>query len=131
MKHEYAACILKPRGPFHVGDREGMREWSDVFIHSDTLFSALCHSYLLLHGRDGKTGLDAFLTAMQDGEPPLRISSVFPFWKETFYFPIPHNQQPPNKDTRRVRFLPQAAFDPRFEVGAAADAGHGRHPASR
>lgn len=118
----FTACILKPRGPFHVGDREGMREGSAVFIHSDMLFSALCHSYLLLRGKDGKDGLEAFLTAMQGSDPPLRLSSAFPFWKDEFWFPVPRNQAPPpgSKDAKKVRFLPKPVFE-RALAGPLAD----------
>lgn len=128
----HTACILKPRGPFHVGDREGMREGSEAFIHSDTLFSALCHSFLLLYG---KTELERFLAAyappspfpppqgggnerdgvqaptLLTGTSPLTLSSAFPVWKDTFYFPVPRNQSPPDKDAKKVRFLPLPVFE--------------------
>jgi CRISPR-associated protein Csm4 len=104
----FDACILKPRGPFHVGEREGMREGSGVFIHSDTLFSALCHSYLLLYG---KPELERFLAAENGADPPLVLSSAFPYWKGKYYFPVPRNLAPPDKDSRKARFLPQKAFE--------------------
>jgi len=108
MKREYAACILKPRGPFHVGEREGMREGSAEFIHSDTLFSALCHSYLLLYG---KAELERFLAAENSADPPLVLSSAFPFWKNEFYFPVPRNIMPKTKEAKRVRFVRQPALE--------------------
>jgi CRISPR-associated protein Csm4 len=108
MKREHAACILKPRGPFHVGEREGMREGSGVFIHSDTLFSALCHSYLLLYGR---TELEILLAAENGSEPPLVLSSAFPYWNGKYYFPVPRNFTPMDKEARKLRFIEQSAFE--------------------
>jgi len=108
MKREHAACILKPRGPFHVGEREGMREGSGVFIHSDTLFSALCHSYLLLYG---KAELERFLAAENGTDPPLVLSSAFPYWKGKYYFPVPRNFTPTDKEAKKLRFIEQSAFE--------------------
>jgi CRISPR-associated protein Csm4 len=108
MKREHAACILKPRGPFHVGEREGMREGSGVFIHSDTLFSALCHSYLLLYG---KADLERFLAAENGVDPPLVLSSAFPYWKGKYYFPVPRSFTPRDKEAKKLRFIEQSAFE--------------------
>jgi CRISPR-associated protein Csm4 len=109
MKREHAACILKPRGPFHVGEREGMREGSGLFIHSDTLFSALCHSYLLLNG---KAELEIFLAAENGGaDPPLVLSSAFPYWNGKYYFPVPRNFTPMDKEARKLRFIERSAFE--------------------
>ena len=108
MKREHAACILKPRGPFHVGEREGMREGSGVFIHSDTLFSALCHSYLLLYGKEE---LERFLAAENGADPPLVLSSAFPYWNGKYYFPVPRNFTSRDKEAKKLRFIEQSAFE--------------------
>lgn len=105
---KFTACILKPRGPFHIGEREGMREGSEVFIHSDTLFSALCHSYLLLYGR---AELDALLTMENGTDPPIVFSSAFPYWKEDYYFPIPRNYQARDKSAKKLKFIPKSVFE--------------------
>jgi len=104
----FSACILKPRGPFHAGEREGMREGSGEFIHSDTLFSAICNCYLLLCG---KAELERFLAAENAPNPPLVLSSAFPYWDGKFYFPMPRSFVPQTKETRRIRFIEQSAFD--------------------
>ncbi len=107
----FTACILKPRGPFHIGEREGMREGSEVFIHSDTLFSALCHSLLLLYGR---AELERFLEAQQGPDPPLVLSSAFPRWQGRYYFPVPRHYFPKGekaKQVKRLRFIEQPAFE--------------------
>lgn len=108
---QFTACILKPRGPFHAGEREGMREGSEVFIHSDTLFSAFCHSFLLLYGRPE---LERLLSALQTEDRerlPVVFSSAFPYYGGKFYFPVPRSFMPQNKDDKRVRFVEQPVFE--------------------
>jgi CRISPR-associated protein Csm4 len=102
------ACILKPRGPFHLGEREGLREGSDTFIRSDTLFSALCHSLLLLYGTPV---LESFLAAMTGDAPPLRLSSAFPRWQGECYFPVPLNRVPADPDLKKLRFVSGPEFE--------------------
>jgi len=102
------ACILKPSGPFHLGEREGLREGSAVFFHSDTLFSALCHSLLLLYG---KQRLEEFLAAESKIDAPVLLSSAYPRWREQFYFPVPRTLLPKDKAAKRVLFLPQPVFE--------------------
>ncbi len=101
-------CILRPSGPLHLGEREGVRAGSGGFIHSDTLFSALCHGLLLLEGRNG---LEEFLAAEQDGQPAVVISSAFPFWQGRCCFPVPANQLPADKRRKRLRFVFQGEFE--------------------
>jgi len=59
----------------HIGsDIKGLENVSP-FIHSDTLFSAICHGWAALFG---KIGVDGLLEEFTDGgEPPFVISSVF------------------------------------------------------
>ncbi len=108
---QFTVCILKPRGPFHAGEREGMREGSEMFIHSDTLFSAFCHSFLLLYG---KPELERLLSALQTEDRerlPVVFSSAFPYYGGKFYFPVPRSFIPRNKDDKRVRFVEQPVFE--------------------
>jgi len=81
----FLLCKLIPKGSFHIGKREGWYEDSEIFIHSDTLFSALCNNYLLLYGKNELTKLlEQFLTQ----QPPFLISSIFPIWNDIYYFPV-------------------------------------------
>jgi len=118
MRRDFTACILKPRGPFHVGVREGMREGSETFVHSDTLFSAFCHSLLLLYGREK---LEQFLAAENNADPPLVLSSAFPYWKGRYYFPVPRNQLAENKEQKRIQFVAQAEFERLLNGGKLND----------
>lgn len=103
----FNACILKPKGPLHLGQREGMREGTEVFIHSDTLFSAFSHSFLLLYGR---AELERFLAAFSP-DPPLRFSSAYYQYNDRFYFPVPYNQIPEDKEQKKIRFIEQTGFE--------------------
>lgn len=97
-----SVCKLTPKGPCHFGSREQQREGSEVFAHSDTLFSALCHSYRLLYGVDG---LENMLSIFCDGNSPFLISSTFPFDDEILYLPVPKNQIPCSKEVKKIRFV--------------------------
>lgn len=79
-------------------------ETSEVMIHSDTLFSALCCCANLLEGDDG-------VQKLKDG---LVISSAFPFAGNRLFFPKPLNHANPDFDDtsyehekawRKVRFI--------------------------
>ena len=99
---------LKPKSSLHLGIREGWTEGTETFIHSDTLFSAFCHSYLLLYGeKELKNLLDRFI---KDSLPFL-ISSTFPFWDNEFYFPVPKNQIPEEKELKKVQFVVKEDFE--------------------
>lgn len=91
----------------HLGERELWREGSSVFIHSDTLFSGLCHCYTLLYGEEE---LEKFITAIKN-ENAVQISSAFPLWDDNFYWPIPKNQIPEDKTAYKVKFIEQNGFE--------------------
>ncbi len=105
---KFTVCFLKPKGPLHLGERENWREGSSVFIHSDTLFSAFCHSYLLLYGDEA---LSKLLSLFADNNPPFLFSSVFPCWRNTLYFPVPKNQLPRTKEVKNIQFIEKDGFE--------------------
>ncbi|MEJ5185547.1 MAG: type III-A CRISPR-associated RAMP protein Csm4 [Candidatus Geothermincolales bacterium] len=85
---------ILPRAPFHLGEATGAMDRVSEVLHSDTLFSGICHCWSMLFGpRD----LESLLESMLSGEPPFRISSGFPFVEyqgDTIYFlPAPRNLQ--------------------------------------
>lgn len=97
---------LTARSPFHFGERGVGMEEASVLLHSDTLFSALCLTLQDLGHRLGDY-LEQFPRWKFEessppqslpGEPPLRLSSAFPFWakrekgqvvERLFFFPKP------------------------------------------
>ncbi len=101
-------CKLKPKSPLHLGERESFREGTEVFVHSDTLFSTFCHGYLLLYGREK---LEELLKKFLDRNLTFVISSAFPFWNDKLYFPIPENQIPKNKELKKKLFIEKSGFE--------------------
>ena len=108
MKKEFRLGKLTFKSPLHLGERENIREGTDTFIHSDTLFSAFCHNYLLLYG---KIKLELVLQKFLEDAPPFLISSAFPWWKDGFYFPIPKNQMPKGKKLKKILFVEKRGFE--------------------
>ncbi|RKX20283.1 MAG: type III-A CRISPR-associated RAMP protein Csm4 [Candidatus Zixiibacteriota bacterium] len=95
-------CHLKPKGNFHFGTKEGWLEGTELFAHSDTLFSAICHNLLLLYG---KSYLEEFLNNSAGNNNSINISSLFPSINEKLYFPVPKNQFPEDSDYRKINFI--------------------------
>lgn len=97
------AVRFKPKSSFHLGTREKWKETTDVFPRSDTLFSAFCHCYLLLYGKEKlESLLKKFISSP---EPPFLISSVFPCYKSTFYFPAPLSFIPYKKELKKIKWF--------------------------
>jgi len=79
-------CKLKPKAHFHLGEKETVLEKTSDYIHSDTLFSAICNAYRLLYGEEELRGV---LKLFKDHEPPFLISSAFAYAGEILTFPLP------------------------------------------
>lgn len=97
---KFTVAKLKPKGPFHVGERESWYEGSKSFVSSDTLFSAVCHCYYLLYGN-----LDMLLEGFLEGKPSFLVSSIFPYWRDNYFFPVPKNQIPKDKESKKIQFV--------------------------
>lgn len=76
---------LRFRAPLHIGSSTLGEEDTYDYAPSDTLFSALCHSYL------GAFGVDDLVELLGrfDEEPPFLISSAFPYCGDTLFLPLP------------------------------------------
>ncbi len=71
--------------PLRIGrEKIGLEGLADG-LHSDTLFSALCHVWVDLYGQDW---LEDFLQTYGE-KPPFILSSAFPFHEDIFFFPRP------------------------------------------
>lgn len=79
--------------PFHFGQRGvGLNE-TTVTLPADTLFSALCMALATLYGPTGLTRfLGRFPTATNPIIPPLRLSSLMPYWGAVDLLPMPKLQ---------------------------------------
>ncbi|MEO0102880.1 MAG: type III-A CRISPR-associated RAMP protein Csm4 [candidate division WOR-3 bacterium] len=101
-------CYLKPKGPIHLGEKEGNLEGSLTFIHSDTLFSAFCSAFHLLYGKDE---LEKLLKNFEDKKPDFLISSAFPYWGNRLFFPILLHQTFVKKGVKKVQFIEKDGFE--------------------
>jgi len=86
MNMKYTLCKIKPRAPFHLGEKESVLEYTSEYIHSDTLFSAICNAFRLLYGTQE---LNELLSSFKSGKIPFLVSSAFPFTSKTLFFPLP------------------------------------------
>lgn len=77
---------LKPRAHFHLGEKEAILEQTSDYIHSDTLFSAICNAYRLLYGEEE---LRNMLELFKGRDPPFLISSAFAYADKIFTLPLP------------------------------------------
>lgn len=81
---------------FHLGERGVGLEETSVHLHSDRLFSALCLAWRSL-GENLEELLNAFprirfSSDLRDAspiEPPFLITSVYPFYRDVYFFPRP------------------------------------------
>jgi CRISPR-associated protein Csm4 len=114
------ACLLRFQSGLHLGERENWREGTGVFVRSDTLFSALCHGYRLLYGQ---AALLQLLERIREGDPPLLVSSTFPYWGATFYLPVPRCQIPRDKEQKKIAFVGLDEWSKLTNGGSLADLG--------
>lgn len=110
---EFTICKIVPRGSFHLGTKEGILEETADYIHSDTLFSAICNSHRLLYGNEE---LESILEQFKDDDPPFLISSAFPFVKDMLLFPLPKNVDfgeyvEERKEFKKVEFVSRTIFE--------------------
>ena len=103
---------LKPRSPFHLGERGVGIEATEDIIHSDTLFSALCCA--IAETQSSKALLD-FLDAFKQSNPPFLLSSLFPYIGDTLFFPkpmlLPKLDGELMEKYRNIRFLSQKIWE--------------------
>lgn len=108
MKLTLQVVSIRLRGSIHLGEGENGLETSSALPHSDTLFSAFCHGFRLLYG---KSELDQLLNTFMTDSPPFRISSAFPQWEGTFYFPVPLNQLVREKEFKKIGWIEQKGWE--------------------
>ncbi|MBN1997826.1 type III-A CRISPR-associated RAMP protein Csm4 [candidate division KSB1 bacterium] len=99
---------IKFTSPLRIG-RPGIGlENTNDRINSDTLFSALCHVYDEMYGREA---ISEFLDDYDAG-PPFLLSSCFPFVGNEYYLPRPFvhfnlpNDDQSLKKLKKIRYLP-------------------------
>lgn len=103
---------LRFNGPAHFGEDSSGLERSLEYIHSDTLFSAICYGWAAMFGSDSL--LEKLLEPSADlgNEPPLRLSSAFIYRGNRYYLPKPKLELSElNKGLLKGRPVVQHAFD--------------------
>ena len=99
---------LNFNSPLHSGQREKDYNFTDIIIHSDTLFSGIINCYSFLYG---KRKTDDLVARFINGEVPFRVSSCFPYYKDELYVPKPINMGlskaiDDEKEAKKIRFIP-------------------------
>jgi CRISPR-associated protein Csm4 len=90
--------------PLHVSSGGFGLESADNFVHSDTLYSALCSAGATLWDQERLSSL--FFTGRNGAEKPaFRLSSAFPFWADQLFLPKPFFLRPENEATLRYADL--------------------------
>lgn len=80
------AYKLKFHSSFHLDSGDAVDGPSELFLRSDTLFSAICSAANKFYGN---SVVESFLQPNA-----IKISSAFPFYKDEFFFPKPLNFYP-------------------------------------
>lgn len=103
---------LRPTTPWRLGPSNGVRERVECVLHSDTLYSALCHAFAQLGGLE--EWLDA--TAGAASVPAVRLSSGFPMQRGTLFAPPPSGLWPPSAESGTRTRWHGARFVPFFAL---------------
>jgi len=95
---------LKPtKGAFHIGDDLRGLERVREYVHSDTIFSGLIHSFARLYGKEY---VDDLIKQFCDGKLPFIVSSGFLFNANYGYF-LPKPKLPISLLKKRIKDEPQ------------------------
>jgi CRISPR-associated protein Csm4 len=78
----------------HFGSLGVGLENTEEILHSDSLYSALCHAWSALFGAEDL----AQLIARFHSAPPFVLSSAFPYMRETYFLPKPMSRAPGFED---------------------------------
>jgi len=105
--------ITNASGGFHFG-RHGLgQEETASTMPSDSLFAALLHRIAV---SQGAPAVEEFLHGFQTGDPPLALSSTFPFAGEVRFYPVPllaasqTAAEANAKEYKRVQFVSEGLF---------------------
>ena len=106
----------RPSGPAQAGNL-GL-EKTETYIPADTLFSALCQTWVMFYGAESLT---SFLSGYSSGPPtlPFTLTSAFPFAQDVHLFPKPllnflakpdNKADDKTKKSKRVQFISESVF---------------------
>ncbi|MBW1778621.1 MAG: type III-A CRISPR-associated RAMP protein Csm4 [Deltaproteobacteria bacterium] len=107
MNRPFLICRLAFKSGLHLGTREGALEGTEPVAHSDTLYSAFLNGYRYLYG---EKELERLIALFLEEKKPFLFSSAFPFWKGVDYLPVPKNQIPRDKESKKIEYVDTLAF---------------------
>ncbi len=93
--------------PAHFGEDSSGLDRSIEFVHSDTLFSAVCYSWAFLFG-SAALEQELIKPGLNENTPTLLLSSAFIFTKATYYLPSPMLELT-EQDKARLKDIPELA----------------------
>lgn len=112
-------------GGFHFGEEGLELEDSSLTFASDSLFAAIVAA---LAEQEGAAAADDFMAPFENGQPPFRLSSAFPYVGHLPLLPLPRLRvktaspdKLPRKFTKKVAFVSPAIFR-RLCAGQVMDA---------
>ena len=98
------AYKLKFHSSFHLDSGDAVDGPSELFLRSDTLFSAICSAANKFYGN---SAVESFLQPNS-----IKISSAYPYYKDEFFFPKPLNFYPNEieeyeliKEFKKIKFI--------------------------
>lgn len=112
----YTVYRLTFKTQLHLGRASGPAqegslglEKTEIYIPADTLFSAICQTWLTFYESESLT---TFLNGYTEDRSvlPFMLTSAFPFAKEVYLFPKPLIFSTPSKKSKRVQFVSQSIF---------------------
>ncbi|MGD9162233.1 MAG: type III-A CRISPR-associated RAMP protein Csm4 [Desulfobacteraceae bacterium] len=109
------------KSPVHLGEKEGMLEDTSIILHSDMLFSAICHGYRMLYG---EKLLNDLLERFVNSDPPFLISSAFPFYKKHFFLPVAYSSFPDDPSFKHLELIPKTLWENSVVNGTIVTSGH-------
>lgn len=120
---DVALYRLHFRSPLHIGERGVGLEETRTHVPADTLFSALCTAWRWLYGAESLRNdlLAPFLNAEQ---PPLLLTSAFPFAGDVLFFPKPSalkGKKEEEEKLRKVRYISQGVLSRWMHTGNPLD----------
>lgn len=101
---------MKPKGPFHIGERGIGFEGAMDFIPADTIFSSICANWAMMFGEEEMV-TELLPNGKPNWTPPFLISSAFPFAGSVRFYRKPLLPPPDEgKRWKKVEWVSEEVF---------------------
>lgn len=102
---------MKPKGPFHIGERGIGYEGAMDFIPADTIFASICANWAMMFG-ENEMVTDLLADGRPDWTPPFLLSSAFPFAGSVKFYRKPLLPSPEEgKQWKKIEWVSEAVFE--------------------